>query len=100
MRILILNWRCPCNPHAGGAEIVTYEIARRLVEQGCYVEWFASSFPGALNCEDLGGIRVVRGGRQWSVHLAAFRHYRGKLRGKFDAIVDQVNTVPFFTPLW
>jgi glycosyltransferase involved in cell wall biosynthesis len=100
VRILILNWRCPRNPKAGGAEIVTYEIARRLVARGQYIEWFASSVPGTSDEEDLDGIHIVRAGRQWSVHLAAFRRYKGRLRGSFDAVVDQVNTIPFFTPLW
>jgi glycosyltransferase involved in cell wall biosynthesis len=34
------------------------------------------------------------------VHWHAFRRYSGKLDGRFDAVVDQVNTVPFLTPLW
>jgi len=100
VRILILNWRCPRNPKAGGAEIVTFEIARRLVADSHFVEWFASSFPGAEATEDMDGVRIVRAGRQWTVHWAAFRHYRGRLRGRFDVVIDQVNTIPFFTPLW
>lgn len=42
----------------------------------------------------------MRKGRQWTVHLRAFQHYRGRLRDHFDVLIDQVNTVPFFTPLW
>jgi glycosyltransferase involved in cell wall biosynthesis len=42
----------------------------------------------------------VREGRQWSVHLHAFRRYRSRLRGQFDAVIDETNTIPFFTPLW
>jgi glycosyltransferase involved in cell wall biosynthesis len=48
----------------------------------------------------MGGIRIVRAGRQWSVHWQAFRHYRKSLRGQFDAVIDEVNTMPFFTPFW
>jgi glycosyltransferase involved in cell wall biosynthesis len=43
---------------------------------------------------------VVRDGRQWSVHARAMAHYRGRLRGRFDVVIDEVNTMPFFTPLW
>jgi glycosyltransferase involved in cell wall biosynthesis len=71
-----------------------------LVQGGDEVEWFAASFPGAAQTEVVDGVRVVRRGRQWTVHLRAFQHYRGKLRGRFDVVIDQVNTVPFFTPLW
>jgi glycosyltransferase involved in cell wall biosynthesis len=100
LRILILNWRCPTNPQAGGAEFVTFEIARRLVELGNSVEWFSATFPGAPSEEALEGVRIVRGGRQWTVHWSAFRHYRGKTSGRFDVVIDEVNTIPFFTPLW
>jgi glycosyltransferase involved in cell wall biosynthesis len=42
----------------------------------------------------------VRAGRQWTVHWHAFKRYRGSLRGQFDAVIDEVNTMPFFTPFW
>lgn len=71
-----------------------------MVQRGDHVEWFAASYPGALSEETLEGVRIVRAGRQWTVHWAAFRAYRGKLRGKFDIVVDEVNTIPFFTPIW
>ncbi len=32
--------------------------------------------------------------------MRAFQHYRGRLDNRFDIVVDQVNTIPFFTPLW
>ncbi len=100
LRILILNWRCPRNPRAGGAEAFTLEVVRRLVLRGHAVEWFSSSFPGAPAEESLDGVRIVRAGRQWTVHLAAFRRYKGMLARNFDLVVDEVNTIPFFTPLW
>lgn len=79
---------------------MTHQIARRLVASGHTVEWFSAMYPGARSEEDIDGIHVVRAGQQWTVHWHAFRRYRGKLRGKFDAVIDQVNTIPFFTPLW
>ena len=100
MRILILNWRCPRNPKAGGAEVFTYEIARRLVAEGHNVEWFSAAFPGAQPSEVMDGIQIVRQGRQFTVHWHAYRRYHKNLSGQFDAVVDEVNTVPFFTPLW
>ena len=75
-------------------------MLRRLAARGDQVEWFAASFPGAAPQTELDGIRVIRGGRQWSVHWEAYRRYRGQLRGRFDAVIDEVNTMPFFTPLW
>ncbi|RLG82782.1 MAG: glycosyltransferase family 1 protein, partial [Thermoprotei archaeon] len=34
MRILWYNWRCIKHPLAGGAEVYTHEIARRLAREG------------------------------------------------------------------
>ncbi len=42
MRILILNWRDVRSPRAGGAELLTHEVARRLVAPGHEVTWFTS----------------------------------------------------------
>ena len=68
--------------------------------RGDSVEWFSASFPGADVEKTLDGIRLVRAGRQWSVHWAAYRRYRDCLKGRFDVVLDEVNTIPFFTPLW
>ena len=64
------------------------------------MEWFSAAFPEAPEEETLDGVRIVRAGRQWTVHLAAFRRYRRRLAKHFDVVVDEVNTMPFFTPLW
>jgi len=88
------------NPRAGGAEAVSYEIARRLVQAGDSVEWFSASFKGSSAEETRDGVRFVRAGRQWSVHWSAFRHYRTSLAQDFDVVIDEVNTIPFFTPVW
>jgi glycosyltransferase involved in cell wall biosynthesis len=79
---------------------VTHEIAKRLVARGHSVEWFGASFPGGSSEEEVDGIRIIRAGRQWTVHWHAFSHYHGSMRARFDAVIDEVNTMPFFTPLW
>ncbi len=70
------------------------------MEAGNEVEWFTASFPGAASEEVIDGIRILREGRQWTVHIRAFQHYRGRLRGQFDVVIDEINTIPFFTPQW
>jgi glycosyltransferase involved in cell wall biosynthesis/O-antigen/teichoic acid export membrane protein len=100
LRILILNYRCPDNPRAGGAERFTYEVAKRLVSQGHAVEWFSSSFRGSQGADDLDGIRMVRLGSQWSVYWHAYLRYRKSARDRFDVVVDEVNGVPFFAAFW
>ena len=46
------------------------------------------------------GVQIVREGRQWSVHWKAFMHYRKTIQDRFDVVIDEVNTMPFFTPIW
>jgi glycosyltransferase involved in cell wall biosynthesis len=64
------------------------------------VEWFSATFPGAASVEEVDGVRIVRAGRQWTVHWRAFRRYRRSVRSDFDVVIDEVNTMPFFSPLW
>lgn len=100
MKILILNWRDRKNPKAGGAEVVTEEIAARWVEWGHQVTLFTASFPDALPEETINGVQIIRRGSQATVHWKAFRHYRKHWRGYFDVVIDEINTIPFFTPLY
>lgn len=99
-RVLILNWRDITHPRAGGAEKVTHEIARRWVAWGHEVTVFCASYPGAAPEEMVDGVRVLRRGRQHTVHWEAYRYYRRHLRGRCDVILDEVNTIPFFAPLY
>jgi glycosyltransferase involved in cell wall biosynthesis len=99
MRIAMLSWRLPDNPAAGGAETLTFEILRRAVARGHDVTWFAANSAGALAKEDVEGIHFLRRGRQWTVQLRAWWWLRRRA-STFDVVVDQINTLPFLTPLY
>jgi glycosyltransferase involved in cell wall biosynthesis len=98
MHVFLLNWRDIKHPLKGGAEVLTHGIFARLVERGHRVTWFASDFPGAARRERIDGIDVVRGGNAVTVRAHAFYLYRS-LRD-VDIVVDEINTLPFFTPLY
>ena len=98
MKILIFNWRDIMNPAAGGAEVFTHENAKRLVEKGNEVTLFTSAFPGCMKEEVIDGIRVVRDGGKYSVYWKAREYYNKYFKGKFDIVVDEINTRPFFAP--
>ena len=101
MKCLIFNWRCWKNPNAGGAEKYLYEISRRFVRKGHQVTWFVSNFDKGLPHESVDGIEILRAGGKFSVYLYAFWHYLLALRkGPFDVVIDDVNGVPFFVPLY
>ncbi|MBL9128839.1 MAG: glycosyltransferase, partial [Verrucomicrobiales bacterium] len=98
MRFLMLNWRDPRNPLAGGAERVSLAFLRGLVERGHEVEWFAFRFPGAAPEERIEGIPVFRSGGMFSAAWAARKWYRGRRR--FDLVIDQHHGIPWYAPWW
>lgn len=106
MNILILNWRDIKNPKAGGAEILTHELSKRLVKQGHSVTQFSSLFYGAKKNEVIEGVKIVRDGHPdlrrlfSSVHFKAIQYYRNGSFGKIDIVLDEVHGIPFFTPLY
>ena len=97
MRILIFNWRCWLNPGMGGAEVFTHEVARRWAVAGHEVTLFTSIFPGCKKEETLDGVRVIRSGGRLSVYGEAKKFYLKRFKHeRFDLIVDEINTRPFF----
>ncbi len=95
-RLLVLNWRDPWHPKAGGAEHLTWRVLQRLAARGWSVEWFSAAYPGAPGEESREDVRFVREGTQTTVHLCAWRRYAR--RRDFDVAIDEINTIPFFTP--
>ena len=100
MRILILNWKDLAHPAAGGAEVLTEEVARSLVARGHRVTLFAAAVAGRPEREDVEGVRVVRRGSRLGVYRAAQRFWKSEGRGAFDVVIDEINTRPFLTPRW
>lgn len=95
-RLLLLNWRDPWHPKAGGAEHLTHRILERLAERGWTVEWFSAAYAGASAREIRDGVLFVRAGSGITVHAHAFMRY--SKRREYDVVVDEINTIPFFTP--
>ncbi|HUS50755.1 MAG TPA: glycosyltransferase family 4 protein [Candidatus Paceibacterota bacterium] len=100
MEILIFNWKDRKNPLAGGAEIVTEELLKRLVKNGHRPTLLTSKFKGCQNKEIIDGYEIIRVGGRWTVYWQAYRYYKGYLRGKFDLVIDEINTIPFFAKFY
>ena len=99
MRILWYNWRDIKNPDAGGAEVFTHEVCKRLVKQDGIdsITIFAASFDTAFPEEKIDNVRIVRRGNRYSVYSEAKKFYQQN-RDCFDIVVDEINTKPFNTP--
>lgn len=100
MNILWFTWKDKKNPLAGGAEIVNEELAKRLAAHGHKVTLLVGGFPGAEKTEIIDGYTIIRVGNRYSVYIAAWWYYLTHARGKYDLVIDEINTIPFFTPFY
>jgi glycosyltransferase involved in cell wall biosynthesis len=100
VRILIFNWKDRAHPLAGGAEVFTEGVARALVARGHEVTLFASSVEGRPAEEVSDGVALMRRGGRLGVYREARRFWRRQPPGRFDVVVDEINTRPFMTPRW
>ncbi len=100
MNLLVLSWRDPKHPLAGGAEQVMHQHMKGWKNAGHSVTLFSSKFLGASEEEVIDGVTVIRSGGQYiGVQLAAFFYYL-KNKNKYDLLIDQFHGIPFFTPLY
>lgn len=99
MNILILNWKDILHPQVGGAEIIVYELAKRLVKDGHQVTWFCRSFKGGQALETIDGFQVIRRGNLLTMYFYAVLFYWSK-PFKPDLVIDVSNTIYWQTPLW
>jgi glycosyltransferase involved in cell wall biosynthesis len=100
-RILLLNERDPRHPRSGGAETHVFEIMARLVRRGHGVTQLAASFPGCAATETVDGVAVRRlGGVARYYPAAAFACARETRRGRYDVVVECLNKLPYFSPVY
>ena len=101
MRILVLNWLDHENPQAGGAELHLREIFTRLVARGHSVDLLCSSWETAPQRANLEGIEVHRIGNRHTYPFLAWRYFERNLRANnYDVVIEDLNKVPLYTPLW
>jgi len=83
----------------GGAEIFTYEVLKRWADRGHEITMFASEFFNCKKKEKINNIKVFRAGGKYSVYQKAKSFYEKIFsKEKYDFIIDEINTKPFFTP--
>jgi glycosyltransferase involved in cell wall biosynthesis len=100
-RVLVLNERDPDHPAAGGAEVHVAEIFGRLAARGFGVTWLASGFAGGARATRIQGMSVRRRGPLPAYYpWAAWTCVRETRRGGVDVVVECLNKVPFYAPLY
>ena len=80
----------------GGAEVFTHEVLKRWAAAGHKVTLFTAQFRGSKQNEVDDGVNIVRRGGTYSVYWKARKHYRRYFaKEEYDAVIDEINTVPF-----
>ena len=102
LRVLVLNWQDRENPQAGGAEEHLHEVFGRLTAWGHEVTLLVSGFKGAeIRTLTSEGMEVHRTGSRHTFSVFAPLYFREHLRARdFDVVVEDLNKVPLFAPLW
>lgn len=102
MKILWLAWKDTGHPLRGGAEVVLVELLDRQAAEGHQVTLLTAYYPGAAAREVLpSGVQVIRVGNNRYTHpIQALAYYLRHLRGKFDVVIETVNTAPYFSLLF
>jgi glycosyltransferase involved in cell wall biosynthesis len=99
--LLAVNFRDPAHPEAGGAELHLEHVLLEAVRRGWRVTWLASGFAGGTPEGEHRGMRIARRGSWWNFNTVL----PGVLAREFaapapDLVVEDINKVPCFTPLW
>lgn len=101
MKILVFNWRDITHPQAGGCELHLHEIGKRIVAYGHELTLFCGAYQGGETFDNVDGLEIIRKGGQYSVYPYAMFEYLSTLKKRdFDVVVDDINGVPFYTPLY
>jgi glycosyltransferase involved in cell wall biosynthesis len=96
-----LNWRDINDPLGGGAELHLHHILKGAVAAGWEVDLVCSGYKGAPAHDVIDGVNIHRRGH-WAVANFVLPQVVKKLlrNGRYDLLVEDINKVPFYTPLY
>lgn len=97
LRILWLNWRDITHPEAGGAEVLTHEVMKRLIKYGHDMTLFCPTVHGRPSEEIVDGVNIIRDGGKYTVYGRGRKYFKKNI-DKFDIVIDEVNPKPFLNP--
>ncbi|MBM3287894.1 MAG: glycosyltransferase family 4 protein [Candidatus Eisenbacteria bacterium] len=100
LSILIISYRDIRHPEMGGAEVIIHEIYRRLQARGHEICFLTGAWPGAPRRDRIDGMEVLRVGSTYTFNWAVLRAWRALRGRRFDLIVEDLNKIPFFGPLF
>jgi glycosyltransferase involved in cell wall biosynthesis len=99
-KILILNWRDIKNPKSGGGDNTIHRLAKHLVEMGNDVCLLCSKFLNCKQSETIDGVKIIRMGSEYLLPISGFLFLLKNSFTKYEMIIEVINVVPWFTPLY
>jgi len=100
MKIVLFNWKDIHHPQAGGAELLTHEIFKRIVKDGHEVTLVTANYKGAHMSDLVDGIKIFRMGNKLTVYPLACFYYLKNLKKDADLVIDEINTIPFMAKFY
>ncbi|NUR88131.1 MAG: glycosyltransferase family 4 protein [Nonomuraea sp.] len=97
IRIAMLNFREPEQTTAGGAEEYAWQLSRYLLTQGALVTFVTGRQRGQARAEVRDSIALRRMGNPYLIYLLVPLWLLWHRR-RFDAVIDTMNGIPFFSP--
>ena len=99
-RVHVLAWRDLDDIDAGGSEVHADEFMSRWAALGLDVLHRTSAAVGLPATDTRNGYAVIRRGSRYSVFPRTIAAELTRRMGRFDALVEIWNGVPWFSPLW
>jgi len=99
-RIHVLGWRDFADRDAGGSERHAHEFMTRFADVGLDVTHRTSAAVGLDSRERRSGYNVVRRGSRVTVFPRTVASEMVHRMGRYDALIEIWNAVPFMSPVW
>lgn len=99
-RVHVLAWRDLDDPDAGGSEVHADEFMTRWAAIGLEVLHRTSAARGLPNVDRRNGYDVIRRGGRMTVFPRVMAAETVRAMGRYDAVVEIWNGVPWLSPMW
>lgn len=100
MKILWFKWKDIDSEYAGGAEFVDDYLIKYLAHDGHKVTIITSNSKHPSKKPLNKNIKIYRAGNFYTIYFLAFFVYRKYCKSNYDLVIDEMNTLHFFTKLF